>query len=881
MQRFFDRLWDYSLQLVAVALLIGISVIFWWHYDRSQAYIKLSAIEEAQDFSKSVAQFRNFYANTIIPALAMHDIQVTHDYLNIPGSVPLPATFAIDFGDLLSSNSNYKVRLFSDMPFEWRKDAGVRDDFERDAMEYLRHNPTESFSRFEDINGEPVLRFAVADVLQTSCVACHNYYPGTPKTTWQVGDVRGVLEVARPLSTMQSETQVHAWQTFLAMFALAILSLGTLGLVLRRNKTATIQAQAEQHKTLTIMNSVVDAIIVTDEKGIVLETNQAVESVLGYRSEELIGQNIKLIVPEPFHAAHDGYLKQYLTTGIKSVIGETRHVSAVKRCGEIIPVDLAVSEVVLAGKRRFTGVIRDVSERKKAELAVESARDQALESARLKSEFLANMSHEIRTPMNGVIGMTGLLLSTPLTPEQKELTLTVKSSSESLLGIINDILDFSKIEAGKLEVTFEPIKLVHLLDSVIDMVAASAQIKNLDIAYYIEPSLPEVIEADSVRLRQVIINLLGNAVKFTQAGYVFLNVTKGDSDTILFEIVDTGVGISSQGQAKLFGAFSQVDSSSTRSFGGTGLGLAISRQLIELMGGEIGVKSELGQGSTFYFSLPQRAVTDQVCLRPMKEVKKLAWVRPCDALAERYKEQFSQLNVEVDILDLVALNEAKLDANTVIWIDLDALLSLYERPLSLLNDIAAQYHQVTLLVSHKQASNWRNPLAKLNIKMRIKPIKYENLTHWLTSFTVSHSALEESKPKQLEVSLTANAKILLVEDNLINQKLAIALLKELGLEARLASNGEEALAILAKDKFDLVLMDCQMPVKDGFEATAELRFAKGLNQSVPVIAMTANAMQGDEERCYAAGMDDYISKPVNPSILAEKLTKWLSDKKAV
>ncbi|SFR56071.1 ATP-binding protein [Thiomicrospira sp. ALE5] len=743
-------------------------------------------------------------------------------------------------------------------------------------MEYLRHNPNDSFSRFERVNGEKMLRFAVADVLQTSCVACHNSYPGTPKTTWQLGDVRGVLEVARPVSTFQTDAHAQAWQTFSAMFVLAMLSLGTLGLVLRRNRVAVNQAIVEQQKTLSIMNSVVDAIIVTDEKGKVVEANNAIRDVLGYLPSELIGKNIKVIVPEPHHSLHDDYMKNYLVRGEAKVIGLTRHLTAVKASGEVVPIDLAVSEVVFAGKRRFTGVIRDVSERRKAQEAIENARDQALESARLKSEFLANMSHEIRTPMNGVIGMTGLLLSTPLTPEQKELTLTVKDSSESLLSIINDILDFSKIEAGKLEVSFESVKIVHLLDSVIDMVGASAQQKNLDIGYFVAPSIPETIQTDPVRLRQVLINLLGNAVKFTSDGYVFLNVTYTVEDSIRFEIVDTGVGISEAGQNKLFGAFSQVDSSSTRNFGGTGLGLAISRQLVELMGGTIGVTSVVGQGSTFYFSIPHRAEGSQPCLRPMKETKNLAWVRTNNALAERYRALFEKLNIQVRFYDLMSLNEANVANDTVIWIDLDDLLKVYDRPLSLLNDIAVEYSQVTLMVTHKQASNWRKPLSKTNIKMRIKPIKFEQLTHWLTSFSNGASIAESKATRPIMSEIAGKAKILLVEDNLINQKLAIALLKELGLTATLAVNGQDALDKLAEESFNLVLMDCQMPVKDGFEATKDLRASTSVNAKTPVIAMTANAMQGDEERCYAAGMDDYISKPVNPDVLAEKLIKWLA-----
>ncbi|MBD3767180.1 MAG: DUF3365 domain-containing protein [Gammaproteobacteria bacterium] len=879
MKRFTIWLVDYASPLIAFVLILGISSVFWWHYERSNVHMKEVAIDDARNFSKSVAEFRNFYANTIIPSLRMHNIPITHDYLKIPGAVPLPATFAIDFSDKISQNSEYRVRLYSDMPFSWRENGGLHDEFEKKAMAYLRENPNGFVTSYEVLEGKKVLRYAVADVMQASCVACHNSYPGTPKTDWKEGDVRGVLEVIRPISSLHSENDAQAWQTFLAMLGIALLALTLLGVVIRRNRLAVSQAQAEQHKTQSIMDSVVDAIIVTDEQGIVLEANRAVFSVLGYEAEELVGRNINLIIPEPHHSAHDGYLQRYLKEGDPRLIGFTQHLQAVKKSGELIPIDLAVTEMMQDGQRRFTGVVRDVTERESARLQMEQARDQALESAKLKSEFLANMSHEIRTPMNGVIGMTELLLDTPLTEEQKELTQTVKASSESLLSIINDILDFSKIEAGKLEVTEDPVELVPLLDGIMDMVASSAQVKSLDLAYFIEPSLPKVIMTDAVRLRQVLLNLLGNAIKFTQKGHVYLDVA-ASGDSLRFDVADTGIGISPKGLAKLFSAFSQVDGSSTRGFGGTGLGLAISKQLVSLMGGEISVTSRVGEGSTFSFTLPCRVFDKTPCLQPMAQPTKLVCIMRPSTLVSRCIEQLASLNIQVQVFeDLMLLMESGVELNTPIWLDLDSVLQFVEHPLSLLHDVCVQYHHVSLFVTHKQACEWREHAQRLHFKMRIKPLKYGKLAHWVQPFQLSVQQTEASPSQTISsdqaMVLSDQSRILLVEDNVINQKLALALLKKQGLTATVANNGQEALVILAQQPFDLVLMDCQMPVKDGFDTTLELRANVGINQQVPIIAMTANAMQGDDARCYAVGMNDYIAKPVNPSILAEKLAHWL------
>lgn len=913
-------------------LLSGIGFVFWQNYEEHQQVSRKIALEDARNFSISVVGFRNYYAKKILPSLVQRGVPITHDFENHPeGAAPLPATFAKDFGRYLSSGDNgYKVKLYSDQPFAWSEHAEHLDAFETDAMAYLRQHPDQSYWKIVQEGGQKVLRYARADVLKPSCVECHNTYPGTPKTDWKTGDVRGILEVQRPLSYGVADEK-HAWRSFLFMVGLALITLFLLAVMMRRlkqslqetrqlleeqsdandqlnteadyRKRLTEELVMSQNKTRAVMNSVTDVIIVIDAKGIVIEVNRAIEKMFGYKMDEILGQNISCLMPSPYSEAHDGYLATYLKTRQKNVIGRTRRVDGMRKSGECFPIDLSVSEVQLNDTIVFTGVIRDITEQVAVEETMAQARDQAIQSAQLKSEFLANMSHEIRTPMNGVMGMTDLLLDTPLSREQRALAETVSSSASDLLQIINDILDFSKIEAGKLKIHAEPCRLLPTIESATSVVADLAFAKGLRFDYFVDPDLPEQLLLDNVRVRQILVNLLGNAIKFTESGYVVLRVySKSEQNRreVIFEVEDTGIGIAEEAQAKLFSAFSQVDGSPTRLHGGTGLGLAISQQLVSLMGGRIRLCSQVGKGSHFFFCLPLQPVGDETCLEKFTHTMKGILFSETDRVTDLIVQQMADLNFSVTPFDdFEAFYKAvqQVDSETLIGVDLSTLESTFidsELRLKKMQDLLDTGGRIIWNVTRQQRqdSAYHPYLENDQAYCLMKPVKISLLhrnAHLIESGNLDkvereiYHIMEPSDDHEAlaETGTAVEHRILMVEDNLVNQKLALALLAKMGYEADVAVNGQEALDRLQSASYDLILMDCQMPVKDGYQATREIRqLEEGTGQHIPIIAMTANAMKGDDEKCYAVGMDDYMSKPINPKQLAEKVTFYLRQQTA-
>ncbi|QHK22476.1 response regulator [Pseudarthrobacter psychrotolerans] len=670
-----------------------------------------------------------------------------------------------------------------------------------------------------------------------------------------------------------------------------------------------------------IVNSSTDAILSTTPDGIVTSWNPGAERQYGYSAEETIGRDARFLLPPGGTAGAAEVFDQLRASG-KAMSFEMEHLT---KDGAVIPVSMTVSPI-RDETGRLSGlatIARDITLRRAAEQELQAAREAALESSRLKSEFLATMSHEIRTPMNGVVGLTALLLETPLDQTQKQYAQGVKGAGEALLSLINDILDFSKLEAGKVDLDIRAFDPRVLVEEVAGLLTEPAQAKNLELIAYCDPDVPARLHGDSGRIRQILLNLASNAVKFTASGEVSIRVKTetpdakpGATATVCFEVRDTGIGIDPSHHARLFESFSQADASTTRRYGGTGLGLAICSRLTDAMDGEIGLESAPGEGSMFWFRIPVPValpstdpvpaagfltglrvlvVDDNATNRLVLESQLRGWKLQPEAvpdaraaLARAHEAAADGVPFHLAVLDLCMpdtdglelARELKADAALA---DIELIMLTSTMQVNAAEIAGAGVRE--WLMKPVRSSEFYNRLVRL---MSTSEHHAPALSHTGTPSDRASGA-DSSAPSSgpsadslTESSLRGPSRghILVVEDNEVNQLVARATVTKFGYTVDVVADGAEAVAATAGTRYAAVLMDCHMPVMDGFEATRVIRRRDGGASHLPIIAMTAGALDGDRERCLAAGMDDYLSKPVDAAELEAALARWVPERAA-
>jgi len=613
-------------------------------------------------------------------------------------------------------------------------------------------------------------------------------------------------------------------------------------------------------------------VYIKDSEGRYLRVNRICEEIQGCPAASLIGQREREVKGLNFELEVERMEEEVLKSGkSRRVLEEYRLAGGETAHWRVLRFPLRLS----SGKMLLGAIGVDVTRAVRAEGELQEARDSALQSARLKSEFLANMSHEIRTPMNGIIGMSGLLLSTELNSRQRDFAQTIAGSADALLTILNDVLDFSKIEAGMLEFEEIDFELETVLHGAVDLLAERAAAKGLDLAVVVEPSVPTMLRGDPGPLRQILMNLLGNALKFTKSGEVLLKVrlkagqsASPRSVAVLFEVQDTGIGLSTDAQAKLFRAFSQADGSTTRRYGGTGLGLAISKELVSRMRGEIGVKSEPGKGSLFWFSAQ---FTVEPAGEPAAEAR-FDGIRVLVAAAHAATRKAVRLLVECDG---GIVEEAADGAGFLQWCEQRTEESLSKTFVLIDERIWSETHaggqlaklaqlgaRVALLAGFSRQSLSISEVQSGCSRFFVKPLRVGHVLRWLEG--VPSGGGSEPAHVLVPAALAAQRplRLMIAEDNKVNQSVIRHQLARFGHEVVfLAENGLEVLAALGRVELDALLLDCQMPEMDGYETVRAIRALSGELRHLWVIAMTANTMEGDRDKCLTAGMDDYVSKP--------------------
>lgn len=652
------------------------------------------------------------------------------------------------------------------------------------------------------------------------------------------------------------------------------------------------ESKAGEARLQAIFDTVVDGLITIDARGVVQRWSPSAARMFGYEAAEIVGRNVSNLMPEPDRSAHDGYLRHFLGTGEAKIIGIGRETTGRRKNGETFPLELSISQVRLGAEVFFTGIVRDVTERKRVLRELEEAVRGADAANRAKSAFVANVSHEIRTPLNAIIGMAHILMRGTLPIAQRDQAGKILQAGRSLLSIINDILDFSKIEAGQIAVENIPLDLERVLRDVTDMVGERAAAKGLELVLDLDQSAPRYLTGDPLRLGQILLNYVNNAIKFTEIGEIKMTVAceerAADRIKLRFSVADTGVGLSDEAKSRLFQPFQQADVSTTRRYGGTGLGLVICKRLAELMGGDVGVESREGAGSVFWFTATLGAAAEDVEQRSVPALglrgRRALVVEDNDSTREVIVAMLRSMTF--DVAEAADGPRAVAQASAAIAEGKPFDIAFVDWRLPGMDGLetAAAIRRLTdgvdvpafVLVTAYGGEEILHRAAKAGVdEVLVKPVSPSSLLDaaaralgMLDGGAVASATTEGGEDARL-----TGVRVLVAEDNALNQEVVSELLSSAGAIPDLVANGSEALERLATRKYDIVLMDMQMPVMDGLTAARRIRENPALD-ALPVIALTANAMDGDRRACLDAGMNDHLAKPIDPEELYAMVARW-------
>jgi PAS domain S-box-containing protein len=839
---------------------LGMGCMLWYVARLQSNLITSIALQDASLYAQALTEFRTLYTSEVMEIVRPRGIEITHDYMSHAGAIPLPVTLTMLLGERISAHeAGAQVRLYSPYPFPARRaEGGLRDAFGQAAWDALQRNPTTSFHRVEEVQGRPALRYATADLMRPGCVNCHNTHPASPKMDWKTGDVRGVLEVVFPLDTAVAQTRVGLGGTFALMAVMAGVGLSSLALAIGRlrRSSADLDQRARrleseiaerqrveealresEEKYRHIINAAADAIISLDEQGLVCEFNSAAEQMFGFTKAEMLGKPLTPIMPPHLRDAHTAGLQRYLTTGQRHLPHwHNVELPGYTKDGREFPLEVSFSLLEAGDKKFLTGVLRDITERKRVEGELHKARETAEAATQAKSVFLANMSHELRTPMNAIIGFTRLVMrrSQELLPQRQYENLEkILISAEHLMTLINDILDLSKIEAGRMEIHPVSFQLEALVDVCLHTLEPMVQGERIRLVKATDTDLP-LLATDQDKVKQILMNLLSNAVKFTKEGTITITARHHDGE-ITIAVTDTGIGIPAEALEHIFEEFRQADSSTTRQYGGTGLGLSISRRLAQLLGGDVTVQSAFGVGSTFTVTLPLHydaaPLVTRVATIPSREES----ISPPES-----DKVILVIDDDPDVIYLLRENLTEAGYRVVGVTSAEEGLQQARAlcPLAITLDILMPHTDGWQLLHELKTDPTTRDIPILVLSI----VDNKALGYQLGAFDYL------LKPFDREAILAAltrippqRGRLLVVDDDTQTVDLIRQFLEGEPYEIVAAADGQEALEAISQQRPDILLLDLLMPRLDGFAVIERLRQDAQYHQ-LPIIVLTAKTL---------------------------------------